>query len=164
MTIWQPRPAVAQDLAPLTLVWHQSWHEAHAAITPAALAALRTPEHFAERLHNAGERLRVAGAKGAPLGLCLIKGNHIDQLYIARQARGTGLATALLREGEDRLRASGISDALLDCAALNHRAAHFYSREGWTPLRITMVAAEATDPPLLIEVIVFGKRLTDAAG
>ncbi|WP_309668284.1 GNAT family N-acetyltransferase [Tabrizicola sp.] len=159
MTVWPPRPAVAEDIEPLIMVWHHCWHEAHAAITPPALVALRTPDLFAKRLENLGNRLRVAGPTGAPLGLCIIKANHLDQLYVAKEARGTGLAAALLRDGEARLSATGITNALLDCAARNHRAARFYTREGWVPLVRTTVPAEATDPPLQIEVIQFGKRL-----
>jgi ribosomal protein S18 acetylase RimI-like enzyme len=157
---WPPRPAVAEDIEPLARLWHCCWHEAHAAITPPALVALRTPGLFATRLENLGDRLRVAGPTGAPLGLCIVRTNHLDQLYVARTARGTGLATALLHDGEARLGAMGVTDAVLDCAAQNHRAAHFYTREGWTRLGNATVRAEAIDPPLYIEVIQFGKRLT----
>jgi GNAT superfamily N-acetyltransferase len=160
--VWRPRLAVAADLEPLTQLWHQSWHDAHAEITPPALVALRTPERFARRLDGIGDRLRLAGPEGAPLGLCILKDDHLDQLYVAARARGTGIAAVLLHDGEDRLRAAGVTDARLDCAALNHRAARFYAREGWTRLGTAMVHAEAVDPPVLIEVILFAKRLIAA--
>jgi GNAT superfamily N-acetyltransferase len=147
-------------MEPLARLWHEAWHDAHAAITPPALVALRTPGLFAERLMTAHDRLRIAGPDGAPCGLCIIRGDHLDQLFVTTTARGTGLATALLRDGEDRLRAAGITDARLDCAALNHRAARFYTREGWTRLGAATVPAPDVDPPILLEVILFGKRLT----
>lgn len=162
MTLWRARPAVAADMAPLVLLWHDAWHDAHRAITPPALVALRTPALFAERLKDIYDRLRVAGPEGAPLGLCIIKGDHLDQLFVAGHARGTGVATALLRDGEHRLRAAGVTAAQLDCAALNHRAAHFYAREGWTRLGAATVPAPDVDPPLRIDVILFGKRLIGA--
>ncbi|MGL5010562.1 MAG: GNAT family N-acetyltransferase [Paracoccaceae bacterium] len=149
------------DIQPLILLWHRCWHEAHATILPPALVALRTPETFAKRLESAGDRLRVAGPEGEPLGLCSIKDDQIDQLYVAKQARGHGLAAALLHDGEDHLRAAGVTDAFLECAALNHRAIRFYTREGWRPLRENKVPATAVDPPILIDVILFAKRLTD---
>ena len=145
----------------MTQLWHQSWHDAHAAITPPALVARRTHDTFAERLSRVGNRLRVAGPADAPLGLCIIKDDHLDQLYVAGPARGTGLAAILLRDGEDRLRAAGMTDAFLDCAILNHRAARFYTREGWTRLAVTMAALEAVIPPIQIEVILFGKTLKE---
>jgi GNAT superfamily N-acetyltransferase len=158
VTPWPPRPALPADTHPLTLLWHQSWHDAHATITPAALVAQRTLDTFAKRLAEAGDDLRVAGPVGAPLGLCSIAGNHLDQLFIARAAYGTGLAATLLHDGEDRLRAAGITDAILDCAALNHRAARFYAREGWVS-QGRMMAAVDSAPPLEIAVIRFGKCL-----
>jgi ribosomal protein S18 acetylase RimI-like enzyme len=161
VTAWQPRPAVEKDTQPLVLLWHDSWHQAHAKITPLALVALRTPELFAKRLQSTGDRLRVGGPEGAPLGLCIIRDDHLDQLYVAAEARGTGFATALLRDGEDRLRVMGVTNAFLDCAAQNHRAARFYQREGWIRLGATMVPAPDVEPPLPIDVILFGKRLTD---
>jgi GNAT superfamily N-acetyltransferase len=156
---------VTADTAPLALLWHQAWHDAHAAITPAALVARRTPGSFAARLATIDDRLRVAGPDGAPLGLCIIDGDEVDQLYVAAAARGTGLAAALLRDAEARLRATGITEARLDCAAGNDRAARFYTREGWQPAGRASVAAHATDPAILIDVMLFRKRLDpDGAG
>jgi ribosomal protein S18 acetylase RimI-like enzyme len=160
MTPWPPRLAVNADMAPLTLLWHQCWHEAHAAITPPTLVARRTRDAFAGRLRDVGDRLRVAGPVGAPSGLCIISGDHLDQLYIAPDARGTGLADALLRDGENRLRMAGITEAVLDCAALNHHAARFYARAGWIQCGIIMVEIDSTAPPVHIDVIRFGKHLT----
>jgi GNAT superfamily N-acetyltransferase len=159
VTPWPPRPALPADIAPLTQLWHQSWHDAHATITPAALVAQRTLDTFAKRLVDAGGGLRVAGPVGAPLGLCCITGDHLDQLFIARQAYGTGLAATLLHDGEDRLRAAGVTDAVLDCAVLNHRAARFYAREGWVSQGLMVAAVDSAAPPLEIAVIRFGKHL-----
>jgi GNAT superfamily N-acetyltransferase len=99
-------------------------------MTPPDLVARRTREAFAERLSGFADRLRVAGAEGAPLGLCIVADDHRDQLYVALEARGSGLAAALLQDGEDRLRTAGIEEAGLDCALLNRRAARFHEREG----------------------------------
>jgi GNAT superfamily N-acetyltransferase len=159
VTIWPARHPATEDTEPLARLWHQSWHDAHVTITPPALVAQRTLDAFAERIAKMGDNLRVAGPVGAPLGLCCIEGDHIDQLFIAREAYGTGLASILLHDGENRLRAAGVADALLDCAVLNHRAARFYSREGWVPQGVMMAPVESLGPPLEIEVIRFGKHL-----
>jgi GNAT superfamily N-acetyltransferase len=160
VTLWRPRPAVAGDIEPLTHLWHQCWHEAHATITPPCLVARRTRDAFAERLRGIGDRLRVAGPQGMPHGLCIISGGHLDQLYVACVARGTGRADALLQDGENRLCKAGIKDAILDCAALNHRAAQFYARAGWARRGVMMVEIDPATPPVHIAVIRFGKHLT----
>ena len=165
MTLWTPRPAGPEDMEMLGTLWHAGWHDAHARIVAPDLVAMRRLEVFSRRLTEVGDRMRIAGPVGQPLGLCIIEDDMIDQLFVAPEARGTGLAAALLHDGEDRLRDNGVSRALLDCAAQNHRAARFYAREGWHSLGLQMVAAVAVEQPVQIEVIRFEKhlRLMDAA-
>ncbi len=159
MNNWPVRVALPAEMVPLTALWHRTWHEAHAAIVPAALIASRTPASFAERLRGAGDRLRVAGPAGAPLGLCMIKDNRIDQIYVARTARGSGLARALLDDGAQRLSGAGVRLAELDCAEQNDRAARFYAREGWQRRGIEMAPVDTSEGEMLLRVIVFAKRL-----
>ena len=163
MTAWTARPAVTADIAPLAALWHGTWHEAHAAIVPAALTAIRRPESFAARLAEAGDGLRVAGPEGAPLGLCITNGNRIDQIYIAAEARGSGLAGALLADGVERLRAAGCAMAELDCAVGNTRAAHFYEREGWHRRGEVLAMVETAEGPYPLRVIGFDKPLAPTA-
>ncbi len=146
-------------MGPLAELWHTTWHEAHAAIVPAELTAERTLTSFAQRLSGAGDRLRVAGPRGAPLGLCIIKEHRIDQIYVASAARGTGLARALLCDGEARLAGAGISMAEVDCAEQNARAAAFYVANGWLRRGIGMAPVETSGGEMLLRVIIFGKRL-----
>lgn len=150
-------------MGPLAALWHSSWHEAHAAFLSPAIVARRTTDHFASRLLPGAEALRIAGPEGAPLGLCIIESAHLDQLYVSPEARGTGLASTLLQDAESRLRAAGVTDAKLDCVTQNHRAARFYTRHGWTLLGHAQVPAAAIEPPILIDVLLFGKRLVGPA-
>lgn len=160
--IWPVRPAAAEDLAPLARLWHATWHEAHAAIVPPELTAMRSLDSFAARLAQAGPRLRTAGPPAAPLGLCILREHRLDQLYVAAEARGTGLAEALLRDGERRLAESGIALAELDCAERNARAARFYARVGWHRRGIELAPVETLAGSLLLRVIVFEKPLAPA--
>ncbi|MCB2135655.1 MAG: GNAT family N-acetyltransferase [Rhodobacteraceae bacterium] len=156
---WPVRRAVDADMIPLATLWHATWHEAHAAIVPPALTAMRSLESFATRLAEAQDRLRVAGPDGAPLGLCITKDNRVDQIYIAAVGRGTGLAAALLADGTERLRAAGVIMAELDCAEGNDRAARFYAQQGWQRRGVELATVETADGPFPLRVIVFEKQL-----
>jgi GNAT superfamily N-acetyltransferase len=60
-----------------------------------------------------------------------VKADEIEQLFVERAARGTGVAAMLLRKGEAEIRSAGHRRAWLAVVAGNQRARSFYSREGW---------------------------------
>ena len=47
--------------------------------------------------------VRVAGPPGAPVGFYMLKDDELYQLYVAAQARGSGVATVLMADAETRL-------------------------------------------------------------
>ena len=96
--------------------------------------------------------MRVAGPAGAPLGLCVIEGDELYQLFVARAARGSGVADVLLTDGEARLAASGVATAWLACVVGNDRAARFYEKRGWTRARTLTNRLETPDGVFEIEV------------
>lgn len=112
-------------------LWHRTWHEAHGTLVPRALVELRDLGNFAQRLPALLPGTRIVGAPGAPVGLCIIAGDELNQLYVARESRGTGLAAQLIADGEARLAAAGTRRAWLVCAVGNNRAARFYAKRGW---------------------------------
>jgi GNAT superfamily N-acetyltransferase len=150
------REAAASEYRALARLWHEAWHDAHDAHVPAALIALRTRESFLRRLPGFGDRLRVAGPEGAPLGLCTINGDEIDQLFVARSARGGGVAARLLADGEARLLASGVTTARLDCVIENARAIRFYEKHAWVRGEIKTVTL---DGPFQLRALVLSKIL-----
>jgi ribosomal protein S18 acetylase RimI-like enzyme len=75
--------------------------------------------------------VRVAGPADVPLGFSMLKGAELYQLYVSSQARGSGVAAALIVDAEARLRDSGVATAWLTCAIGNDRAARFYEKCGW---------------------------------
>jgi GNAT superfamily N-acetyltransferase len=146
MTVRDADPSEARQLAQ---VWYDAWQDSHVRLVPAELAAHRTPESFHERVEAAITRTRAAGALGAPVGLCIIKQDELEQLFVAAAARGTGAAAALLADGEERLRRGGTRLAWLACAIGNDRAARFYEKHGWTRAGVMTyqaVTASATFP------------------
>jgi GNAT superfamily N-acetyltransferase len=129
------RPATEAEIDHLARLWHEGWNDAHGKLAPEGLVRARTLELFRDRLVAALDDTRVVGPAGAPLGLCMIKDDELYQLYVARQARGTGVAAALIADGEGRLAARGFATAWLACAIGNDRAARFYEKCGWVMAR-----------------------------
>jgi GNAT superfamily N-acetyltransferase len=153
------RPASPEDLEPLARLWRQGWRDAHLAIVPDALVALRTLESFTERMAAALPRARVLGPAGAPLGFYFIKDDELYQFYLAGEARGTGAAATLMADAEARLLALGITTPWLACAIGNARAARFYQKAGWTLARTEIVPTETSAGVFPLEVWRYEKAL-----
>jgi ribosomal protein S18 acetylase RimI-like enzyme len=125
------RSAEESEIGHLVTIWYDGWHDAHGRIVPAELTRLRTLESFRDRLQAALPDVRVVGPCGKPLGFCIIKGNELYQLYVSAPSRGSGVAAALIADGEARLFENGVATAWLSCAIGNERAARFYEKCGW---------------------------------
>jgi ribosomal protein S18 acetylase RimI-like enzyme len=156
------RAADEADITRLAAIWFHGWHEAHAQIVPAELTRLRTRESFAPRLRAALADTRVVGSPGAPVGFCIVKGDELYQLYVSPSARGSGVAAALLADGEARLSRSGVDTAWLACAIGNERAARFYEKCGWRRAGTMINEAETSEGPFLLDVWRYEKALRRA--
>lgn len=152
-------PPVQRDLGALARLWHHGWHEAHAAYVPTGLQRLRTLDDFQNRLEAMLEHTMVCGAKGEPAGFCTIREGELMHLFVAGSARGSGVAVALLSDGEQRLAKSGIRTAWLGCVIGNTRAAHFYEKSGWTKSGVTTYRAETKMGVFALEEWRYEKRL-----
>ncbi|SDZ51235.1 GNAT family N-acetyltransferase [Herbiconiux ginsengi] len=58
-------------------------------------------------------------------------GAEIKRMYVAPEARGTGVSTAILRAIEDEARALGVACLLLETGTEQPDAIRFYEREGY---------------------------------
>ncbi len=125
------RPFRSDDRAAVVRLWHDAWHDGHGSVLPPHVVAERSLESFNLRLGPLEAGCLVAEAEGRILGFSVIEGNEIDQLFVAAEARGTGLANALLAATEAELVRRGIRDAAIQCSAGNDRAHRFYARAGW---------------------------------
>jgi GNAT superfamily N-acetyltransferase len=144
------RAAEAAEIDHLAKVWFDGWQDAHARILPAELTRIRTLQSFRDRLEMALADVRVAGPFPTPLGFCMLKGDELNQLYVSAEARGTGVAAALVADAEARLAAHGVELAWLACAVGNERAARFYEKCGWRRAGTVAYQPEAAHgaPPL----------------
>jgi GNAT superfamily N-acetyltransferase len=157
-----PRLADPAEIEHLSRLWHAGWTEAHAHLMPPQFARLRTPERLAERLRAHHENLRVAGPVGAPAGFSIVKGDELYQLYVAANARGSGVAATLICDAESRLLATGVGTAWLACAIGNDRAARFYEKNGWRRAGTMISLLDTPDGPFPYEVWRYEKRLRAA--
>ncbi|MBF9035491.1 GNAT family N-acetyltransferase [Rhodobacterales bacterium HKCCE2091] len=161
MTDWPIREPAPGETAALARLWHDAWHDGHAAVVPPALTAIRTLEDFSERLPQLLPGLRTAGPEGDPFGLCVVRQDEIYQLFVARAARGSGLGARLLADGEAHIAASGHVTAHLDVAPGNARAEAFYARHGWSPDGLVVEQIATTQGPFALEVLRLTKRVRD---
>ncbi len=151
------------ELGHLAEIWHDTWHEAHAAIVPLQVTNVRTLESFQRRLQAALPAVRVVGPKGAPVGFSIVKGDELYQLFVSAMARGSGVAAALIADAEARLRASGVEVAWLACAIGNDRAARFYEKCGWHRAGTIVHDLDTPDGNFPLEVWRYEKTLTRSA-
>lgn len=127
------RPAADADMAAVADLWHEGWHDGHAGHVPDGLTDARTLAAFHERTPSRVDDTSVAVADdGTLLGFVMVVGDEVEQVFVGRAARGTGLAADLLHAAERRVAAGGHSSAWLAVVTGNARARRFYERQGWT--------------------------------
>ena len=153
------RDTTESDVDALLPIWYDGWQDAHASVVPEAIVRLRTIENLRSRLPAMLPRTRVAEVAGRIVGFCVIKGDELDQLYVAREARGTAVAGALIDDAERRLREAGVRTAWLACAIGNDRAARFYEKRGWTRARTITIPLGTDGAPVPLDVWRYEKEL-----
>ena len=127
----QVRDAEVSEIDWLARLWHDGWQDAHLKIVPQELARARTLESFGGRLQKLLSSVRVVGPSGTPVGFHIVKDDELYQLYVSAEARGSGVAAALVADAEAQIAAAGFTTAWLACAIGNDRAARFYEKCGW---------------------------------
>jgi GNAT superfamily N-acetyltransferase len=155
----EPRAADAAEVQALAELWRNAWRDAHAAIVPPDLVRLRTLETFRERIAAGLADVRVIGPIGAPIGFNMIKGDELYQIFLAREARGTGVGARLIADAEARLAANGVETAWLACAIGNERAARFYEKQGWHRAGTMVNVLDTPEGPFELEVWRYEKPL-----
>ncbi|SDJ20774.1 GNAT family N-acetyltransferase [Nonomuraea jiangxiensis] len=125
------RPARHEDAQAVARIWCEGWGDGHRGNVPDELAAVRTPESFGERAAQRVEDTVVAIVEGAVAGFVMVVEDEVEQVYVAREHRGSDVAAAMLAEAERLVAANGHRRAWLAVVAGNTRARRFYERSGW---------------------------------
>jgi GNAT superfamily N-acetyltransferase len=153
------RPATADDVEAVAAVWAGGWGDGHAGHVPAALHAHRRPAHFRRLVPGRLGGTTVAVVDGRVAGFVTVHGDELEQLYVTAGARGTGVAAALLGDGERTIAAAGFDRAWLAVVAGNARARRFYERCGWRDGGPFSYAAEIGGGTLAVPARRYEKRL-----
>ena len=125
------RPAGPVDAQEVARIWYDGWRDGHLGHVPDELLAVRTPESFEERASQRVTDTAVALVGDVVAGFVMVVQDEVEQVYLSRDHRGTGLASILLAEAESLVAVQGHSRAWLAVATGNDRARRFYARNGW---------------------------------
>ncbi|HEY4344979.1 MAG TPA: GNAT family N-acetyltransferase [Parvibaculum sp.] len=124
------RPASAGDIPALARVWHDGWHESHAALDP-DVATRRPIRFFDERIATALPNCVAACDGGRVVGFASWEDDGIGQVFVLPAWHGRGVAPLVLAAAEEALRAQGHKRIWLQCRKGNNRARAFYEKHGW---------------------------------
>ena len=153
------RPATADDAPAIARIWYFGWRDGHLGHVADELVALRTRESFDQRAAARVADTVVATVDGAVAGFIMVVGDEVEQVYVAGEHRGTGLAAALLTEAERLVAANGRDRAWLAVAPGNARARRFYERRGWIDEGLFDYPAATADGPMAVPCRRYVKRV-----
>jgi GNAT superfamily N-acetyltransferase len=153
------RPATAADAARVAAIWHLGWQDGHTGFAPDELVRVRTEESFHERAAGRVADTTVAEVDGAVAGFVMVVGDEVEQVYVSRDHRGSGVAALLMAEAERQVRAGGHAQAWLAVVEGNGRARAFYERAGWTDEGAFDYAAAGPDGPVAVPCRRYTKSL-----
>jgi len=154
------RSARPRDYPALARLWHEAWHDGHAASVPPAFLPHRTLRYFQAEMPRIGPSCHLWEGLYGPDGFVMTHGPWVDRIFVAQAARGGGVAGRLLAHGEDLLRAAGHSEGWLDVLVGNTRAHRFYVRNGWLDERIEDLSVTTPDGPIALRTRILRKDLT----
>ena len=125
------RAAVPDDADAVAAIWYAGWGDGHIGHVPEELVAIRTEESFWTRAADRIADTTVAVVGDEVAGFVMVVGDEVEQVYVSRDHRGSGVAGTLLSEAERQVKANGHREAWLAVATGNARARRFYERSGW---------------------------------
>jgi ribosomal protein S18 acetylase RimI-like enzyme len=157
------RMATADDVAAVARIWHVGWGDGHIGHVPPELARYRQPEQFVTRARERIDSTWVADSRGQAVGFIMLKDDELEQIYVDRTVRGTGVAPMLLRKAVAEIRGAGYRRAWLAVVAGNQRARAFYARHGWRDAGSMSYLAETEAGPFAVPVHRYEIDLTGEA-
>jgi GNAT superfamily N-acetyltransferase len=157
------RPATGADAAEVAEIWHVGWRDGHLGFVPDELVAVRTEPSFRTRAAERVDDTTVATLDGVLAGFVMVVGDEVEQVYVSRRHRGTGVADVLLAEAERLVGEAGYPDAWLAVVAGNTRARQFYERQGWVDEGPFDYSASAEQGPISVPCHRYVKQVGPAS-
>ncbi|WP_330229052.1 GNAT family N-acetyltransferase [Nocardia sp. NBC_00508] len=153
------RPARPEDVSAIAEIWYHGWREAHLGNVPDTLLAVRPRDSFDVRAADRVADTTVAALHGTVAGFVMVDEDEVDQVYVAAEHRGGGVAALLLTAAEERIRANGHDSAWLAVVAGNTRARRFYGNRGWIDEGAFTHAAPGPTGPVAVPAHRYVKHL-----
>ncbi len=154
------RPACCQDIYHIAKVWHEGWKDGHTGLVPDELYQYRTFDSFIPRVEERIKDTLVSESADDEInGFVTVKGNELEQIFVAQSYRGTGLAKKLIKAGEDMLLKNGQTDVYLVVVVGNDRARKFYEKSGWILEDAVDYMAQIQSGKLPVKCLKFTKKL-----
>jgi GNAT superfamily N-acetyltransferase len=156
------RRATRHDIDTIAAIWRTGWVDGHAGRVPAALERERMTGSWRAQVEARLDRTWVAADEDAhAVGFVTVVGDELEEVYVAATARGTGVAAALLRQGEHVVRDDGYTSAWLAVVDGNARARRFYEREGWRDTGAFEHHARTAKGPIAVPARRYERSLDD---
>lgn len=124
------RPATSGDVEAIAAIWCAGWPDGHLGHVPGELANHRRLLADFVRLVEPRVAATTVAADGGVIGFVTVRDDEVEQVYVARSVRGSGVAATLLNHAEETI-AERFDVAWLAVVAGNARARRFYVRQGW---------------------------------
>jgi ribosomal protein S18 acetylase RimI-like enzyme len=156
---WTLRPARPDDADVVADIWHRGWRDGHVAWATPELLAQRSLADFRRRVPALVPVTTVAELEGVVVGFVMVHDDELEQMYVDRPARGTGLAAALIAAAEASIASHGYDLAWLAVIEENPRARRFYERSGWRDTGLVDYPAQTETGAITVRVCRYEKRL-----
>ncbi len=156
------RPAAEADIESIVRIWHEGWLDGHLGHVPDVLGEQRNPEDFSTRCRARLPEFQVATVADTVAGLVVVAGSEVEQIYVDREHRGTGVANMLLNHAEHMVYSAGYPRAWLAVVEGNRRAQRFYRRNGWRDTGALVYAAALGEATADVATRRFEKLVRDS--
>jgi GNAT superfamily N-acetyltransferase len=153
------RAARMDDAPTIAEIWHAGWQDAHTGHVPDELVRVRNRESFDVRAAQRVPDTAVATVGGEVAGFVMVADDEVEQVFVSRDHRGSGVANVLLVEAERLVRANGHAETWLAVVDGNARARRFYERNGWRDEGLFDYQASSDGGPITVPCRRYVKQL-----
>jgi GNAT superfamily N-acetyltransferase len=153
------RQARHGDAKAVAKIWYDGWRDGHLGNVSDDLVAVRTKESFQSRAADRVGDTVVVVVDDEVAGFVMVIGDEVEQVYVAEQHRGRGVAGLLLAEAERIVAVNGNQRAWLAVVEGNVRARRFYERNGWTDEGVFDYPAPSAAGPIPVPAHRYVKRV-----